>query len=59
MENIIVYFYLLIFFLFPNECGMSEIKWLLEMILLIIYNPKEEGVNKPWLFLRQYSNGAG
>lgn len=38
---------------------MSGIKWLSEMILLIIYKRKEDGVNKPWLFPRQYSNGAG
>lgn len=38
---------------------MSGIKWLLEMILMIICKRKEDGVNKPWLFPRQYSNGAG
>ena len=39
------------------EC--VKISELSEMILLIIYKRKEEGVNKPWLFPRQYSNGAG
>ena len=59
MENIIVYFYLLIFFYFPMSVECVKISELSEMILLIIYIRKEEGVNKPWLFPRQYSNGAG